>query len=591
MIYLDLSGNKLTGRIPATLGKLKDSIETLRINNTGMEGCIPDELKYVQSSSTDIPQVNLSLDFCSEYIPPPTPTATPMPTSTPLPGNPTVPPGTTRQPTPTPKPTTPIGQPTVNFHASQTEVLVGEPVVLTLSVANSIIKPEMTLQLVLQLPSGLLVSGDGGIGEECSVQCVGIYTVPTGENKYFLLTAVANQPGSFDIEGRMEWFFGGDPETTHDGDAEKLRLNVLQPQLSPTPTPTPTPTPEPTLPPHVGQPTVNLHATQTEVKLGDPVKLQLSVVNSIAKPEMTLKLILQVPSGWSMSGSGFAESCTGQCTAIYDVASGDQESIELEMQPNQAGSFTVEAQMEWWFENDTATLDGKAVSLPLNVVPLVEPTSPPPALAPTPTFSFPESNDGGCNSIGGSGGAGSLVLLGLLILPVVGLMARPLMSRPALPRVARAGLAPLDLLARTVLVWPMRSVHSENHSPLGKLLLVVLVLEALALSLLALLLHVLWDDEPVRSNFTVLVWPLTSLLTLLTVTMLARRKILLLILGAPLAFWLPMLIFLHIGSFFGDDPLLFYASDNWTSLTVVLIVVAIAGLFGIGRRIKGSGVP
>jgi hypothetical protein len=119
----------------------------------------------------------------------------------------------------------------------------------------------------------------------------------------------------------------------------------------------------------------------------------------------------------------------------------------------------------------------------------------------------------------------------------------------------------------------------------------VLVLEALALSPLALLLHVLWDDEPVRSNFTVLVWPLTSLLTLLTVTMLARRKILLLILGAPLAFWLAMLIFLHIGSFFGDDPLLFYASDNWTSLTVVLIVVAIAGLFGIGRRIKGSGVP
>ena len=248
MIYLDLSGNKLTGRIPATLGKLKDSIETLRINNTGMEGCIPDELKYVQSSSTDIPQVNLSLDFCSEYIPPPTPTATPMPTSTPLPGNPTVPPGTTRQPTPTPKPTTPIGQPTVNFHASQTEVLVGEPVVLTLSVANSIIKSEMTLQLVLQLPSGLLVSGEGGIGEECSVQCVGIYTVPTGENKDFLLTAVANQPGSFDIEGRMEWFFGGDPETTHDGDAEKLRLNVLEPQLPPTPTPTPTATPEPTDP-------------------------------------------------------------------------------------------------------------------------------------------------------------------------------------------------------------------------------------------------------------------------------------------------------------------------------------------------------
>ena len=80
--------------------------------------------------------------------------------------------------------------------------------VLTLSVANSIVKPEMTLQLVLQLPSGLLVSGEGGIGDECSVQCVGIYQVGTGENKDFLLSAVANQPGSFDIDGRMEWYFG-----------------------------------------------------------------------------------------------------------------------------------------------------------------------------------------------------------------------------------------------------------------------------------------------------------------------------------------------------------------------------------------------
>ena len=240
--------------------------------------------------------------------------------------------------------------------------------VLTLSVANSIVQPEMTLQLVLQLPSGLLVSGEGGIGDECSVQCVGIYEVGTGENKDFLLSAVANQPGSFDIDWRMEWYFGEELDETHDGDVETLRIDVVAPQLPPTPTPTPTPMPEPTLPPHVGQPTVNLHATQTEVQLGDPVRLQLSVVNSIAQPEMTLKLIMQVPSGWSMSGSGFTESCTGQCTASYQAASGDQRSIEIDMQPNQAGSFTAEAQMEWWFNDDVSTLDGKAVSLPMVVI-------------------------------------------------------------------------------------------------------------------------------------------------------------------------------------------------------------------------------
>ena len=580
LVYLDLSGNKLSGNIPSSLGQLKSSIETLRINNTGLEGCIPDDLKYVQSSSTDIPQVNLSLPFCSEYTPPPTPRATSAPGSTQEPGTS----GSGNGTTPTPKPTTPIGQPTVNFHASQTEVLVGEPVGLTLSVANSIIKPEMTLQLVLQLPSGLLVSGEGGIGEQCSVQCVGTYKVSTGENKDFLITAVANQSGAFDIDGRMEWYFGNDLATTHDGDAETLRLEVVAPQLPPTPTPTPTPTPEPTLPPHVGQPTVNLHATQTKVQLGDPVKLQLSLVNSIAKPEMTLKLVLQVPSGWSMSGSGFTESCTGQCTATYQVGSGDQRSIELEMQPNQAGSFMVEAQMEWWFEDDSSTLDGKAVSLPLTVAPL---TTPIPTLPPQRAAPIPTSGGGdGCFSAGGSGGPGSLMLLGLLILPVVGLMARPLLSRP-LPRMARAGLAPLELLGQTILVFPMHSIRTGSHSSGRRAILTMLVIEALALALFALLLHIAWAGDPMRSNLTVLVWPITSLIVLYTVSLLVRPNMPVVLLGVPLMLWLALLTLLHISHYFADDPVLFYASDNWTSLIAILVVTGIAGIFSL--RDKGLG--
>ena len=302
LVYLNLSGNKLTGSIPTSLGKLKGSIETLLINNSGLEGCIPDDLKYVQSSSTDIPQVNLSLPFCSEYTPPPTSRPTLEAGSTQEPGTAT--PG--NGPTPTPKPTTPIGQPTVNFHASQTEVLVGEPVALTLSVANSIIKPEMTLQLVLQLPSGLLVSGEGGIGEECSVQCVGLYKVSTGENKDFLITAVAQQPGSFNIEGRMEWYFGNNLDTTHDGDSETLRLDIVAPQVPPTstPTPTPTPTPEPTLPPHVGQPTVNLHATQTEVRLGDPVQLQLSLAARLRIDQLAVSVSRDYPAAKVLAWCG-----------------------------------------------------------------------------------------------------------------------------------------------------------------------------------------------------------------------------------------------------------------------------------------------
>ena len=233
----------------------------------------------------------------------PMPTSTPTPTATPTP---------TTNPTSQSMDTTPIGGPTVNFHASQTEVATGEPVVLTLSVANSIVKPEMTLQLVLQLPSGVSISGEG-LSNSCSVQCSAIYQVPTGQNRDFLLTAVPNQSGSFEVAGRMEWYFGDDT-ATYAGKSASLTLNAVKPLETPTPAPSIS-----------GEPTVNLHATQTEVEIGEPVVLTLVADNSIAKPQMTLKFILQVPSGWSMSGTGFTEACSGQCTATYQVRSGEQK--------------------------------------------------------------------------------------------------------------------------------------------------------------------------------------------------------------------------------------------------------------------------
>ena len=360
LTHLNLTGNQLTGNIPPELGNLVN-LTFLRLSNPGLSGCIPYSLRFLPNS--DIPQISEFLPFCGDP-PPPTPTTgqTPTPTMTGPVDNTALATGRTASPTLTSQPTPSIGEPTVNFHASQTEVPKGEPVALTLSVANSIINPEMTLQLVLQLPSGVSVRGEG-LSESCSVQCSAIYKVPTGENRDFLLTAVPNQLGSFNIEGRMEWLFGDDPKT-HAGKSASLMLTAVEPEVPPTLTPS-----------NVGEPTVNLHATQTQVGIGEPVVLTLAADNSIAKPEMTLKFILQVPSGWSMSGAGFTEACSGQCTATYQVPSGEQKSIFLEMLPNQTGSFNAEALMEWYFGDDVSTLTRESKSLALNVVgPAANPT-------------------------------------------------------------------------------------------------------------------------------------------------------------------------------------------------------------------------
>ena len=110
----------------------------------------------------------------------------PYPPSKPTHANtrPYTPPHSDKRSRPTPMPDEPI----INFHASQTEVITGEPVTLTRSVANSIRKPDMALQLVLQLPANWSASGEG-IGESCFSQCNATYKVPTGESRDFQLIA------------------------------------------------------------------------------------------------------------------------------------------------------------------------------------------------------------------------------------------------------------------------------------------------------------------------------------------------------------------------------------------------------------------
>ena len=490
-----------------------------------LEGCIPDSLKYVQSTNNDIPTINLVLPFCADYTAPPTPNPTPR--STTQPGN-----IATLQPTPTPKPTTAVGEPTVNFHASQTEVMTGEPVQLTLSVANSIVKPEMTLQLVLQLPSGLLLTGEG-ISETCSVQCSATYQVPTGENRDFLLTAVANQPGAFDIESRMEWYFGNDAETTHDGEVETLRIvasaPVATPAPTPTPTPSPTPTPKPTLPPHVGQATVNIHASQTRVQVGEPIVLTLTADNSIVRPVMTVKLRLIVPPGWSASGTGFTGACSGTCISTYQVPTGDIRSIMLEMLANQVGTFEARAEMEWWFGNDTTTLDGSVASLELTAGPLPTATPEPP-----PTVMFPisdgSSDGGGC----GFGDTSDFALLGLLALPLVGLVGLAARSRrvrvapisggmiPAAPGWVQANrskvlvLSPLLLLSVVVpsfyLFGPVTDPFAlEPERPLSFFRVVALLLPPTVMAFgVYILAHRSWPWI-MASGFLIVLWTLMML--------------------------------------------------------------------------------
>ena len=322
---------------------------------------------------------------------------------------------------PTPRATPNPGQPIISFHASKTSVATGDPVALTLSAANSIVRPEMTLLLVLQFPSGMVVTGEG-LGDGCSVQCAATYRLSPGENRDFRLTAVSGQSGEFRIDSRMEWYFGENRDN-YGARSESLTLNVIDRD----------------------PPNVNLHTTQTEVTLGEMIVLNLTAANPITNPEATLQLVLKAPSGWSVSGAGFVQSCTGQCIAAYQMSSGEQQSININMLPNQPGSFVVMGDLTWYFGEDRETAGNKSVSLDLNVtppaptatsVPAPTPTprptltpvpastpvpTPTPTSAPPPVTQVATPGNGGCGAPANAGG-GDLGMLGLMVLPLLGLV-------------------------------------------------------------------------------------------------------------------------------------------------------------------------
>ena len=270
-------------------------------------------------------------------VPPPIPNNTPVPTPTSM-----SPPTPTPAPTMPPSPTTTLGGPLVDFVAETTETKTGQPVDISLAVVNLKTNPDIDVHVVLRSPTGLQLSGDS-----CPsvAQCSDAYELSAGAQSAMSLRATAKEAGQFTMEAYVTWQ-AKDGEPSHLKKA--LVLNVVDPVE--------------------GETEVTLHATQTEIQVGQPVRLNLSAINSIVKPPMTLTLIIKTPSGWSLTGTGFADACGPQCIATYNLDSGQLRDIGVDMVPNQPGDFEVEARMEWYFGDDPSTLKKRTETLRLNVL-------------------------------------------------------------------------------------------------------------------------------------------------------------------------------------------------------------------------------
>ena len=82
------------------------------------------------------------------------------------------------------------------------------------------------------------------------------------------------------------------------------------------------------------------------------MRITLSMVNSF-RPPMTVRMILQAPSGWSLVGDGLADACNSLCSATYIIPTAAQDSIVFTGRANEVGQHIFRANLLWRFGEDT----------------------------------------------------------------------------------------------------------------------------------------------------------------------------------------------------------------------------------------------
>lgn len=89
-----------------------------------------------------------------------------------------------------------------------------------------------------------------------------------------------------------------------------------------------------------------LHSTHTQISVGETAEMTYAV-NNTSRQAVIAQLTMTLPSGWSMDGEGFANKCSGICTAIHEVPPHDQRNISMNAYPNHEGQFTLKGRAEY----------------------------------------------------------------------------------------------------------------------------------------------------------------------------------------------------------------------------------------------------
>lgn len=179
-------------------------------------------------------------------------------------------------------------------------------------------------------------------------------------------------------------------------------------------------------------PYVDLYGHVTDVTVGEEIILYLSVINPITSPgKLSVQLTLRIPSGWSITSSGFGHGAGGMRTNTYEIEQGPSpKQIDLHILANEAYEGEVIGYMDYYFEEDTKYHNEARLPVTATLVEASTGSTTPPSTT---------SPDGSENR--GISGTLIAIIIGILTATIGGVFARVIWKRVRQPVTEKGGVS------------------------------------------------------------------------------------------------------------------------------------------------------
>ena len=102
------------------------------------------------------------------------------------------------------------------------------------------------------------------------------------------------------------------------------------------------------------EPCIDLHSTRENILFGENAELALSMNNPLSQDEVTVKLELTIPDGWSLAAGDYDANCdSGRCSSTHSIPPGEKDDIQILASPNAPSSEerkrTFIGRVEWFY--------------------------------------------------------------------------------------------------------------------------------------------------------------------------------------------------------------------------------------------------